>query len=398
MTSSDSRPLVLLSAGDFYLNRPDPMSVFGEVADLLKNADFLFVNQEGNISELGKESRASLQAGMICMRAPLHSVEALTGLGVDAVTLANNHGMDFGDDALLDTMSLLGSHGIRVAGAGADKASAHAAALTTKGGTTVAMLGYTTVFPEGSLAEAACPGMAGIRVSTAYEPSVSVHYQPGTPPTIVTLPNADDVRQMCTDIAAARGSADLVVVQFHWGVAGQAAALGYMKELGRAAVDAGADLVVGNHQHVLAGVEIYRDVPIYYGLNHFAFENGHMLPTSWLGRDDALIVQSEIRGARFVRHAVVPVKIDPATRNLSLGPQGYRLHIAARLTELSREYGTSFDLSDDGITLTVAGPAPGTPPVLRAPDILFDRPQIVADVSEAVGQLLAQKHAVATSV
>jgi poly-gamma-glutamate capsule biosynthesis protein CapA/YwtB (metallophosphatase superfamily) len=386
----NERHLVLMSLGDFCLFRLEPMSIFGNTIEALKEADFLFVNQEAPISDRGTPNPVSVEAGMIPIRAPLRSLEALTGIGTHAVTLANNHGMDYGEKALRDTLEMLEASGIAVTGAGTDHASAHQPALIIRGDTRVAMLGYTSVFPGGALAGPAQPGMAGIRVATAYEPSRGANYQPGTPPTIATFPALDDVREMEMDIRRAREVADLVVIQFHWGVAGFAEALGYMKELGRTAIDAGADLVIGNHQHVLAGVEIYKGVPIYYGLNHFAFDSTWRLPASWPGRDEALILRSEISQGRFVRHTIVPVKIRAATQDLCVCPVDELPRFIDELAELSREYGTCFDL-DDG-KIVVSGPAPGTPPPRRSPEVLFDKPLVVSQVSKAVEKMQADAY------
>jgi poly-gamma-glutamate capsule biosynthesis protein CapA/YwtB (metallophosphatase superfamily) len=376
-----------MSVGDFYLTRSDPTSVFGDTADLLRQADLLFVNQEVPITDRGTPFPGIIEAGMACLRAPLRSVEALVALGVSGVTLANNHGVDYGHEGLLHAIAHLEAHGIPSFGAGADEATAFAPLVVATEGVRVASLGFTTVFPSGGLAGPSSPGLAGIRIATGYETSATTAYQPGTPSVTITFPNQGDLQRMERHIAEARSTADLVVVQFHWGVAGQWWASGYMEALGHAAVDAGADLVVGNHPHVLMGVEVYRGVPIYYNLNHFAFDL--TTPPSWTGRDDALVVLSTIEGGRFVQHSVVPVAIDPDTHDACLARGPRRTVLLDRLRERSTRYGTVFDDSQDDLLITVAeGQQRSLSTDLR---VQFDPPAILAQAWDDCRDIMASQ-------
>jgi poly-gamma-glutamate capsule biosynthesis protein CapA/YwtB (metallophosphatase superfamily) len=251
------------------------------------------------------------------------------------------------------------------------------------GDTRIAMLGYTTVFPPaGFAATDECAGVATIHVSTSYQAPPGAFYQPGTPPITVTIPDAGDLRQMTADIRAAHDLADLVVVQFHWGVAGYAYPLGYMREIGRLAVDTGADLVIGNHPHLLLGVEIYRGVPICYNLNHFAFD---IRTPDWPGGHDALILKSRIQDKRFVEHALVPAAIDAQSCDLSLASPQRAAQVRARLGDLSAEFGTSF--TPRGSELLIDGPTPGPEHVLRAPDVYFDVPRVLSVSLAAARQI-----------
>jgi poly-gamma-glutamate capsule biosynthesis protein CapA/YwtB (metallophosphatase superfamily) len=371
---SVDRPLTLMSVGDLFVTRDDPLSIYGDTTDLLSEADFLFGNQEGPISDRGDPRPGVAEAGMTCLRAPLRSVEPLVSLGFSGVTLANNHGMDYGEAALVQTIEVLHDHGIATVGLGINDGEARAPAFFSKEGTRVGMLGYTTVFPVGAMATANSAGLAAIRVATSYLTPPAIPHQPGTPSITVTIPDAGDFRRMEDEIKSARASADLLVVQFHWGVAGHAYALGYMKELAHAAIDAGADLIVGNHPHVLLGVEVYRDVPIYYNLNHFAFE---LASPRRRGALDTMVLRSEIRGGRFTRHTLVPATIDQSSRDLSLATGAERVAARDLLLELSSEYGTCIEDKDD--CLAISGPRPGTPPPLRAPAVLFDSAPFVYD-------------------
>jgi poly-gamma-glutamate synthesis protein (capsule biosynthesis protein) len=381
--------VTFMSIGDIYVDRPDPASILGDTVEVLGRADVLVANQEVPITDRGRDWPGVVEAGMACIRGRLESVHALTAAGVTAVTLANNHGIDFGPEGLLHTIEHLADHGIAAFGAGVDDLAAHAPLVVERGGTRIANLGYTTVFPPGALAGPDRPGLAGIRVRTAYEQSVAVPYQPGTPAITVTFPHEGDVARMEADIAAARSVADLVVVQLHWGVAGHNRALGHMVELGRTAVDAGADLVVGNHPHVLMGVEVHRGVPIYYNLNHFALDLS--APPSWPGRCDAVILRADIEDGRFVRHAVVPVALDPVSHDLSVTRGPARDRARDLLLGLSAGAGTRFEV--DGDELVVLGPEVEASPPVRSRSVQFDPPSHLAEALADTEKIVAAQAA-----
>jgi poly-gamma-glutamate synthesis protein (capsule biosynthesis protein) len=122
--------------------------------------------------------------------------------------------MDYGAEGLEQTLQLLDEHGIGHAGGGPSFREAHALALIHKNGRSIAMLGYTCVFlPYGFAATEDQPGLAVIRVSTAYQASQNIPYQPGSPAVTVTIPDSANVRRVEADIQRARSAADLVVVQ-----------------------------------------------------------------------------------------------------------------------------------------------------------------------------------------
>jgi poly-gamma-glutamate synthesis protein (capsule biosynthesis protein) len=99
------------------------------------------------------------------------------------------------------------------------------------------------------------------------------HDQPGTPSRIRTFAHSEDLEALKADIAAARGQADVVVVSLHWGIHFVPAVIAdYQREVAHAAVDAGADLILGHHAHILKGVEVYRGKAIFYSLGNFAID------------------------------------------------------------------------------------------------------------------------------
>jgi poly-gamma-glutamate synthesis protein (capsule biosynthesis protein) len=136
-------------------------------------------------------------------------------------------------------------------------------------------------------------------------PEIPPLNRPGIPPTVVTWADQQYLRWLTEDIAAARAEADFVVVSCHWGLWKDV--LSYMSEIARAAIDAGADVVIGHGPHHFLPVEVYRGKPIFYGLGSFCFHTGHggRKHGDWVGiMADLLLDGGKIAKAefRFVRH------------------------------------------------------------------------------------------------
>jgi capsule synthesis protein PGA_cap len=217
---------------------------------------------------------------------PVAAGEALILAGIGAVGLANN--VNYGETAILDSIARLDRLGIAHTGAGADRRAACAPAIVTREGVRFGFLQRSSVYwPTNHEAGDNAAGIAVIRGHTAYQ--VPTHgsrppaNRPGVPPRIVTWADPDDLRRLAADIAALRAQADVVVASFHWGLHREV--LQYMTEIGRAAIDAGADLVIGHGPHYSLPVEVYRGKPIFYGLGSFSFHTGHggVAHGDWLG-------------------------------------------------------------------------------------------------------------------
>jgi poly-gamma-glutamate synthesis protein (capsule biosynthesis protein) len=211
----------------------------------LLSAELLAVNLECVISDVGEPAPKAY-----VFRAPPAAVEALAGAGVDVVSLANNHAYDFGAAAVDDMLPRLTERGIVAVGAGANDAAAHAPAIVTRNGVRVAFLAYVDVPVEG--------GGFDTRTWTA---------GPETP----GLAWAEAGR-IAEDVAAARQAAEVVVVMLHFGLEGRPEETASQRALARAAVDAGAALVLGAHPHVLQRTERYNGGLIAYSLGNFVFD------------------------------------------------------------------------------------------------------------------------------
>ncbi|WP_322922615.1 CapA family protein [Paenibacillus campi] len=168
----------------------------------------------------------------------------MAAAGIDAVNLANNHILDQGVVGLNDTIRQLDASGVQYVGAGADAARAYKPVIFERKGIKIALLGFSRVIPNASWnAGTNQPGVA-----TAYDPTAAE-----------------------AAIRKAKSEADLVVVIAHWGIERSDATVNTQTELAHDFIDAGADLVVGGHPHVLQGVEQYKGKWIAYSTGNFIF-------------------------------------------------------------------------------------------------------------------------------
>lgn len=222
---------------------------FAHVRPLFLADDYTIVNLETPVTERGTPSDNK----EFVYKSPPASLPAMKEAGVDAVNLANNHSMDQGMDGLLDTLHNLEAEQLEYVGAGRDDTRAYAPVFFEKNGIRVALLGFSRVIPEVSwYAGKNKPGVAA-----SYDPARAV----------------EAIRQAKTE-------ADLVVVIAHWGKERVDEPVDHQTMLAHAYIDAGADLVVGGHPHVLQGFEKYNGKWIAYSLGNFIFTRASE-PKTW---------------------------------------------------------------------------------------------------------------------
>src|SRR5438477_1833296 len=302
----------LILVGDVNLmNVENSGAPFARIGETLRAADLVFANLECLLYE-PPGTHAIEHEG--CFADPEIAAEALQSAGIAAVGLANN--VNYGAAAILGSLGRLDRLGIRHTGAGPDLAAARAPAIADCGGLRVGFLQRSSVYwPTNHEATARGCGIAVIRGHTAYQvpahktrPDIPPMNRPGIPPIVVTWADREYLAAFTEDIAALRREADIVVASCHWGLGEEV--LDYMTEIAHAAVEAGADIVIGHGPHYSLPVEIYRGKPIFYGLGSFSFHTGHggRRHGDWIG----MMARVEIRPAgvaaaafRFVRHNAV---------------------------------------------------------------------------------------------
>ncbi len=268
MSAAGSRSLTIIGVGDVASNRDDPPTIFQHCVSAFRSADIVVGQMEVPLSDRG----APTFTPHTPLKFPSSNVRALgqEGARFDVMSFACNHAMDFGNDAFFDTLDILGANGIAVVGAGKNIDAARKPVIIERNGVKVGFLAYLSIISPGLIAEPTIPGCAPLRAHSYYE---QVDFQPGTAPLVVTHLFTEDKQAMEADIRSLREQADVVVVSMHAGVHIAPAIIAmYQKEAAYAAIDAGADVVMQHHSHILKGVEMYKDKAIFYGMNNFAFE------------------------------------------------------------------------------------------------------------------------------
>src|SRR5262245_55056789 len=299
---------MLILTGDVNLMSVTDSAVpFARVAAELGRADIVFSNLECCLHAPAAHSVSN--EGFFAD--PVVGGEALKRAGIHVVGIANN--VHYGEAAIKASIARLDEIGIPHAGAGANLAAARAPVILERNGVRFGFLQRSSVYwPTNHEAHDDAAGIAVIRGHTAYHvPMTRLRAglpppnRPGVPPEIITWADPAYLRAFAEDIAALRPRVDLLVAACHWGLGQEV--LRYMTEIAHAAVDAGADVVIGHGPHYSLPVEVYRGKPIFYGLGNLSFQTGHggRQHGDWIG----MLVRATVgRGGlaratfQFVRH------------------------------------------------------------------------------------------------
>jgi len=214
--------------------------LFDGVRPILGKSDAVFLNLETPLSA-GGTPRAEKK---YTFRASPRVATAMFTEGVRVVSLANNHILDYGYQALDDTMQALRAAGIFYAGAGMDVNEAAVPALVSTPAGDVAFLAFSNSLPKDFWAGKHRPG---------------------------TLFGSPEAVKRSVTAASSKGNKGSVIVSFHWGKELMTEPREYQTALAHLAIDSGAALVVGHHPHVAQPIEIYRGRPVLYSLGNFSF-------------------------------------------------------------------------------------------------------------------------------
>lgn len=298
--------VVMMAVGDIMFERKVKQAQlkrgwtypFEKVAPTLKQAQLVFANLE---CPLGVGGRF-----LNMFRGEPESIQGLSYGGIDVVSLANNHILDYDNQVFFQTMDILGEAGIGFAGAGRNLREARTPLIVEEGGLRIAFLAYTEMWfvytrePHNWAATDILPGVAPARLDLVKE-----------------------------DVRSALEQADVVVVSFHWGQEYKEEPTLAQYELGRGAIDAGAHLVLGHHPHVLQGVEFHRWGVIIYSLGNFIFDELRPPLT-----EESVILQAVLKRGKVEQIDFLPVRITNCQpRILSRGEGRY---IIQRIERLAR--------------------------------------------------------------
>ena len=251
--------ITLLFAGDVYLsahvlNAYDKAGGIEGVLDEgiraeIAAADIFMVNQEFPFTERGTQAADK----QYTFRLPHDRLHIMNEMGIDIVTLANNHILDFGPYGITDSIAALKEAGIPYVGAGEDLNEAKKLEIIEVGGRKIGFLGTSRVY------------MASSWAAGENHPGVFSTYDPTLP--IEEIKKADEL-------------VDYLVVYVHWGIERNTSPEKYQRVMGQQYIDAGADMVIGSHPHVLQPLEFYNGKPIMYSLGNFVF--GSSIPSTEL--------------------------------------------------------------------------------------------------------------------
>lgn len=297
-TEEASEPFTIAFGGDVMFEGlllprlDDPSTALDPISERLSAADLAMVNLETAVTEGG----TPVPDKDYVFRAPATALEALDLAGVDVATVANNHGMDYGEDGLLDTLDNGDDSPVALVGAGHDADEAYAPHVAEVNGQSVALFGATDVLDEELIPAWTAgedePGLA----TTKYEMK-------------------DRLLEAVTGAAAEH---DNVVVFLHWGLEGAHCPLPHAPALADEIIDAGATAVVGGHAHVLSPGGFQGDSYVHYGLSNFVFYNFEG-PTAETGVltltfDQGNVLEAGWAPARIQEGVPVPYEDEEAER------------------------------------------------------------------------------------
>jgi poly-gamma-glutamate synthesis protein (capsule biosynthesis protein) len=246
--ASGVRPITIVFGGDVDFDRSTREAIanggvdapWAGIAPTLRAADLAFLNLECAVSTRGVAEHKTYT-----FRGDPAAVRGARDAGVDVFSLANNHVLDYGVDAFYDTIRHVRDAGIKTTGAGRNLAEAQAPALFSVGGRTVAFLGISAIVPEPKWkATATRPGFA-----------------------------PDDDASITAQVRAAKKVADIVIPFFHWGIEYTYTPSAAQRRAARAAIRAGADMVIGGHTHVLQPVEVYEGHLVAWSMSNLVFQS-----------------------------------------------------------------------------------------------------------------------------
>jgi poly-gamma-glutamate synthesis protein (capsule biosynthesis protein) len=290
-----------------HLATANPAYPWGDTLELLREADVRVANLECVLASGGEPEPGKI----FHFRSDLKNVDSLLAAGIDVVSLANNHVLDFGADAFREMLPALDGAGILHAGAGPDLDTARRPAVRRVGGTAVGFIAFTDNQPDWE-AGAAAPGIYYVPVEDGGERGAAL---------------LDLVRRT-------KARVQLLIVSAHWGGNWGSDAPARHQDLARGLIDAGADVVFGHSPHVFRGVGIHRNRPIIYSAGDFV-DDYAVDPAERNDQSFLFVLDTEGNEPHTLR--LYPTVIAGFQARLA---RGSAADIAARMQRLSQHLGT----------------------------------------------------------
>ncbi|MGE4282366.1 MAG: CapA family protein [Clostridia bacterium] len=285
---------IMLGRGVAYHTKADYTMPFKQTAEFLRSGDITFANMEFTLSDRGQKLE-----GKINLRAEPKAVEGVNYAGIDVVNIANNHIMDYNEVALIDTMEILNQNNIKYIGAGKNLTDARNPAIIEVKGVKVGFLAYSDFahygFWDSPEKKNICYFWAKEN-SSGVAPLTHQDDKNGNPVKYETGPIIEDIKKL-------RNQVDLIAVSFHWGVENSHNVPSLQRELGQDIIDAGADMILGHHPHVLQGIEIYKGKPIIYSMGNFIFDQNER------PNNEGMVVDMDFTDGKLSRLEVSPLQV-----------------------------------------------------------------------------------------
>ncbi len=302
--------ILLANEAERYIEIKGSGYPFSRIKNEFLKYDFIFANLETPITERG----VPVHPKPYIFRIKNDTATCLKDLKLDAVSIANNHLMDYGPEGMKDTLFFLKNMNIQYAGGGLTLDAARRPARLNHGGTTIIILAYNERPPAAFSASIDSPGIAPLDLSLIKE-----------------------------DIETHRRGDTIIIVSLHWGIEHTISPQPYQITLAHSIIDCGADAIIGHHPHWPQGIELYHGKPIVYSLGNFI--NGY---TNKIEHDNiAVVLYYSGNDLEYIK--VLPV----AGRNRQIRFQPYLLNrieaatVLALLQKLSYELNTEISIDND---------------------------------------------------
>jgi poly-gamma-glutamate capsule biosynthesis protein CapA/YwtB (metallophosphatase superfamily) len=285
----DGRTLTLLEK--------NPDTAFGPIASELSSADFSMVNLETPVTTRGTPEPKEFH-----FRAPPTAYKAVKAAGIDLVTLANNHTLDYGRVGLTDTINYAKAANVPFVGVGENAADAYRPWVTEIKGVKIAFLGFSQITELASTWSAE-DNRSGIAM-------------------------AFDTKRALAAVKAARAKADVVVVFMHWGQEYNQCPISPQKTFAKQVADAGADIIIGAHVHVLQGSGWLGHTFVAYGMSNFLWHYNDA------GSNDTGVMRITLTGSKITSTQFLPAYINRTTGQPELVSGSEATRISKKFADL----------------------------------------------------------------
>ena len=300
-----------------YIDMNGGASAMANIADYLASADVTIANVESPLSDDDSEPVYNKDVYIIGRPA---AIESIKNSGIDLVSLANNHIMDYTGPALKDTIDALDSIGVVHAGAGMTESEAEALAEYEVNGVSIGFLSWTDIVPDYFIAYQDEPGVVSARL------------------------NMEDALRR---VREAKETHDIVIVSMHWGIEHQHYTNEYLQDdPAHALCDAGADVILGNHPHVMQGIEFYNGSLISYAQGNCVFCQ------VFEGTHESYLLNFDITDEGIKNVVVTPLYLsdDYGIPDFATGDQA--LSQLEQIRDYSVDMNTNFEIRDGKAYLT----------------------------------------------